>query len=118
MAVKDRVYLDIPNKTLMVDGVPYVVSFERKSKLKGHDGNPVFTPMKKNREARIEKAAEYLAKRSPGLTVKDFIVEALKGVSPRYLANLERNIRLKKRVRQEHGCISLRVGDQVLGLAD
>lgn len=111
--VKDKVYWNVAEKSLYIDGKPYQVSLDRKT-LKGHSGNPVFKEREQDYEERVKKAAKWLAEKSPALKVEDLIAEALKGYPPRDLARLERSIKKKRKVKRENGCISLNVGGQII----
>lgn len=110
-ALVKKVYFDPTAKAFVIDGKRYRFSYEMKGE-KGHHGKGVFKPEAPNLESRLGKAASYLAKKAPDLTVELMIKEALRAMPERELARLERSIKKKKKPVVKEGCVALEIGGQ------
>lgn len=116
--MEDEVYIEANTKDLVVNGKHYRFAKEQKPKLKGHGGNLVFKPVGKDYDERLERAADYLAKKSNGLTKQLIIKEALRHLRPNELLKLEKSISKKKRPIVEKGCVGLNMDGQIITLVD
>ena len=118
MNMAEEVYIESHTKDLVINGKHYRYAREKKPELKGHRGNLVFAPVPEGHEERLVTAAKYLADNTDGLTKELIIKEVLRGMNPRELIRLEKNISKKKKPKVEKGCLALNIGGQQLWLVD
>lgn len=114
----DEIYIESHTKDLVINGKHYRFAREKKAELKGHRGNLVFEQIGADHEARLEKAAKYLSEKSNELTKEMIIKEVLRGMNPKELEKLEKQISKKKKPKVEKGCLALNVGGQQIWLVD
>lgn len=107
----EEVYIDPTTKALVINGRKFRMAYEKKGE-KHHAGKLVFKPQSEDYEQKLVRAADYLAKNASGLTVEMMIQEALRTMTPRDLARLERNIEEKKKPIVKKGCVALEIGGQ------